>query len=154
MKYTRLGRTGLSVSRLCLGTMTFGFQCDKPTSFAILNRAVEGGITFPLALELPAGWSLGAMTQVDVLRNDTGSGHHAGLVNTVTFGHDLIGKLAGYVEFFSEVSTQRGDPWVGTVDLGLTYGLTENLQLDAGINLGVTRSADDFNPFLGLSWRF
>ncbi len=118
------------------------------------NDAVEGGITFPLALELPAGWSLGAMTQVDVLRNDTGSGHHAGLVNTVTFGHDLIGKLAGYVEFFSEVSTQRGDPWVGTVDLGLTYGLTENLQLDAGINLGVTRSADDFNPFLGLSWRF
>ncbi|GIW13131.1 MAG: oxidoreductase [Tepidiforma sp.] len=46
MQYTRLGRTGLPVSRLCLGTMTFGFQCDEATSFAILDRAFEGGITF------------------------------------------------------------------------------------------------------------
>ena len=46
MKYTRLGRTGLSVSRLCLGTMTFGLQCDEATSHAILDRAIAGGITF------------------------------------------------------------------------------------------------------------
>jgi hypothetical protein len=46
MQHTRLGRTGLKVSRLCLGTMTFGFQCDRATSFAILDRAADGGITF------------------------------------------------------------------------------------------------------------
>ncbi|MSQ42548.1 MAG: aldo/keto reductase [Dehalococcoidia bacterium] len=46
MEYTRLGRTGLQVSRLCLGTMTFGLQCDEPTSRAILDRGIEGGITF------------------------------------------------------------------------------------------------------------
>jgi 1-deoxyxylulose-5-phosphate synthase len=46
MEHVRLGRTGLWVSRLCLGTMTFGFQCDEETSVAILNRAAEGGITF------------------------------------------------------------------------------------------------------------
>ena len=46
MDHTRLGRTGLSVSRLCLGTMTFGLQCDEPTSVAILDRASEGGIDF------------------------------------------------------------------------------------------------------------
>jgi aryl-alcohol dehydrogenase-like predicted oxidoreductase len=34
------------VSRLCLGTMTFGLQCDEPASRAILDRAAEGGITF------------------------------------------------------------------------------------------------------------
>jgi aryl-alcohol dehydrogenase-like predicted oxidoreductase len=34
------------VSRLCLGTMTFGYQCDEATSFAILDRASAGGITF------------------------------------------------------------------------------------------------------------
>jgi len=44
--HIRLGRTGLQVSRLCLGTMTFGLQCDEPTSFAILDRAAEGGIDF------------------------------------------------------------------------------------------------------------
>lgn len=46
MQYVRLGNTGLKVSRLCLGTMTFGFQCDEPTSFAIMDRAAEAGITF------------------------------------------------------------------------------------------------------------
>ena len=46
MKHTRLGRTGLQVSRLCLGTMTFGLQCDEPTSVAIMDRASDGGITF------------------------------------------------------------------------------------------------------------
>ncbi len=46
MKHTRLGRTGLQVSRLCLGTMTFGLQCDERTSIAIMERAFDGGITF------------------------------------------------------------------------------------------------------------
>jgi aryl-alcohol dehydrogenase (NADP+) len=46
MQHLRLGRTGLQVSRLCLGTMTFGFQCDEKTSHTILDRAAEGGITF------------------------------------------------------------------------------------------------------------
>ena len=46
MQRTQLGRTGLSVSRLCLGTMTFGLQCDEPESRAIMDRAAEGGIDF------------------------------------------------------------------------------------------------------------
>src|SRR5918997_1213048 len=39
MEHVRLGRTGLQVSRLCLGTMTFGMQCDEPASVAILDAA-------------------------------------------------------------------------------------------------------------------
>ena len=46
MEYVRLGNTGLKVSRICLGTMTFGLQCDEPTSVAIMDRAAEGGVTF------------------------------------------------------------------------------------------------------------
>jgi aryl-alcohol dehydrogenase-like predicted oxidoreductase len=46
MDHVRLGRTGLQVSRLCLGTMTFGLQTDEETAFAILDRAAEGGIDF------------------------------------------------------------------------------------------------------------
>src|SRR5260370_18007469 len=42
----RLGQTGLKVSAICLGTMTFGHQCDEATSFAILDRATAGGVTF------------------------------------------------------------------------------------------------------------
>ncbi|WKU03864.1 aldo/keto reductase [Micromonospora sp. HUAS LYJ1] len=46
MEYTNLGRTGLSVSRLCLGTMNFGPQTSEPDSFAIMDRALEHGINF------------------------------------------------------------------------------------------------------------
>jgi len=46
MLHVNMGRTGLQVSRLCLGTMTFGIQCDESTSFAILDAAAEAGITF------------------------------------------------------------------------------------------------------------
>ncbi len=46
MQYTRLGRTGLQVSRLCLGTMTFGLQCDEKTSVAIMDKAFAEGVTF------------------------------------------------------------------------------------------------------------
>jgi 1-deoxyxylulose-5-phosphate synthase len=46
MKIKRLGRTGLRVSEVCLGTMTFGNQADEPTSRAIMDRAFEHGVTF------------------------------------------------------------------------------------------------------------
>ena len=46
MDYTHLGRSGLSVSRLCLGTMNFGPQTTEEDSFAIMDRAHEVGINF------------------------------------------------------------------------------------------------------------
>ena len=46
MEHVRLGRSGLQVSRLCLGTMTFGLQTDETTAHAILDRAADGGIDF------------------------------------------------------------------------------------------------------------
>ncbi len=46
MQYTQLGRTGLTVSRLCLGTMNFGTEADEAASFAIMDRALELGINF------------------------------------------------------------------------------------------------------------
>ncbi len=46
MKVRRLGRTGLKVSEVCLGTMTFGHQCDEQTSFAIMNKAADHDVFF------------------------------------------------------------------------------------------------------------
>jgi aryl-alcohol dehydrogenase-like predicted oxidoreductase len=46
MKRRRLGRTGLTVSEICLGTMTFGNQADERASFAILDRAYDAGVDF------------------------------------------------------------------------------------------------------------
>ncbi|HVE22706.1 MAG TPA: aldo/keto reductase [Acidocella sp.] len=46
MHYTNLGATGLTVSRLCLGTMTFGLQTEEDKSFEILDKAAAGGVNF------------------------------------------------------------------------------------------------------------
>jgi len=46
MEYTQLGRSGLKVSRLCLGTMNFGPQTNEQDSFAIMDKALELGLNF------------------------------------------------------------------------------------------------------------
>lgn len=46
MQYTKLGNTGLTVSRLCLGAMTFGWSADEKTSFSIMDFALDNGINF------------------------------------------------------------------------------------------------------------
>ncbi|WP_328969851.1 aldo/keto reductase [Streptomyces sp. NBC_00239] len=46
MEYTQLGRTGLKVSRIVLGTMNFGPQTDEPTSHSIMDAALDAGINF------------------------------------------------------------------------------------------------------------
>ena len=56
MHYTRLGRTGLKVSRLCLGTMTFGWTSDEPTSFAIMDQAFDQGISFFDSANIYSAW--------------------------------------------------------------------------------------------------
>src|SRR5919202_585882 len=59
MKTKRMGRTGLKVSEICLGTMTFGRQCDEATSFAIMDTASEAGVDFfDTADVYPVGGSL------------------------------------------------------------------------------------------------
>jgi aryl-alcohol dehydrogenase-like predicted oxidoreductase len=51
MKRRRLGGSGLAVSEICMGTMTFGSQCDQPLSFQIMDRAWDAGIDFYDAAE-------------------------------------------------------------------------------------------------------
>ncbi len=46
MEYVRLGRTGLQVSEISLGTMTFGNEADEATARALMDRAVDAGINF------------------------------------------------------------------------------------------------------------
>jgi aryl-alcohol dehydrogenase-like predicted oxidoreductase len=58
MQYTSLGRTGLQVSRLCLGTMNFGPQTSEADSFAIMDRALELGVNFFDTANV-YGWKLG-----------------------------------------------------------------------------------------------
>ena len=46
MQYRYIGRSGLRVSPICLGTMTFGSQCDEKNAFAIMDKAYDAGVNF------------------------------------------------------------------------------------------------------------
>ena len=117
------------------------------------NGETEGGLILPFSVELPAGWGMGMMTAVGWVSDGAG-GHDPEYFNTLTFGHDLVGELAGYVEFAALVAPESGAEWQGQLGVGFTYGLGANTQLDLGCNFGVTESAPDFNPFLGVTFRF
>ncbi len=118
------------------------------------NHAVEAGLILPLAIDLGHGFGMGLMTEFDFLQNAANANYHTEFVNSVTVSHDIIGDLGGYVEFWSVVSTESGSKWQGTLDLGLTYAVTGNIQLDGGANIGLTKSSPDIQPFVGISIRF
>ena len=68
MQYTKLGRTALKVSRLCLGTMNFGPHTDEAGSFAIMDRAHELGVNFFDTADV-YGWKKGEGVTERILGN-------------------------------------------------------------------------------------
>jgi hypothetical protein len=115
------------------------------------NNSVEGGIILPLALADAGGWGIGMMTEVDVVRNASDTGYATDWMNTVTFSRDLTGNIGCYLELATTLT--RG-PDLASFDCGVTYGVTRNVQLDAGVNLGLTKATEDITIFTGLSVRF
>lgn len=139
------------------GTTAFGMVSfvKFPTNQNNLgNNSIEGGITFPLAIDLSEKWNVGIQTQFKLNKNEADSGYNAGLVNSIVLGYQATDRLGTYFELFTDITTERDSELVATFDTGITYLLTENLQLDAGVNIGLTRAADDFNPFVGFTVRF
>lgn len=113
----------------------------------------EGGLIVPLAVEGPAGWGFGFMGEVDVRKSAIEDRHYAVFVASATAARDLAGPLGGYVELWGAKSEEPGARWDTTFDLGLTWGLGPDLQLDAGANIGLADATEDLVLFLGFSAR-
>jgi hypothetical protein len=114
----------------------------------------EAGVIVPMAVELPSGWGLGLQTGPQVSRSVGGSVEDLSWMNSATLGHDIVGPLAGYLEFFSVAPVSMAGDWDGWVDVGFTLGLTPDVQADFGCNFGVHGDAPEYGPFVGLSVRF
>lgn len=134
------------------GANALGLMLDLnlPTAATGLgNDKVEGAVTFPVAYELGAGWEGAAMTSLQVVH--TGTARRPVWFNTITFARDLAEDLGGFLEFTSAA----GDgAHVATFNCGLTRKLSPMLQLDGGINIGISRTAPDLAVFAGLSRKF
>lgn len=118
------------------------------------NNDVEGGLILPFSIDFGDGYGLGLMTQVETLKDADDNGYHASFANSASFAVDWDESLGSYYEIYTSKGTDAGDRWVVAFDTGVTYGLTDDIQLDAGINIGLTEAADDYQPFVGVSYRY
>lgn len=140
---------GNDSGKTALGLMPF---VKLPTARrGIGNDSFEGGVILPFASELGGGWGFGAMTELDAVRNQADDGYAAAWVNTATASRGLTERVGIFFELASAVG--EGKP-VLTGNIGLTYAVNDDLQLDAGVNVGLTRSADDLTLFTGFVKRF
>ena len=92
--------------------------------------------------------------ELDINKDEFRNGYHADHVVTATVGFDLTDKFGMYVEGVAVFPGEKTGDFVAQADIGWTYAPTENLQFDIGANFGMTDSAPDATPFLGVSIRF
>ncbi|MSU50969.1 MAG: transporter [Opitutus sp.] len=134
------------------GGGAFGLIADLklPTAAdGIGNDKVEGALTFPVAVEIGAGWEGGAMTTVEWVQ--TGAGRRAVWANTLTFARELTPDTGAFLE----LTSAAGDgAHVATFNCGLTRKLGANVQLDCGVNIGLSRTAPDLSVFAGVTRRY
>jgi aryl-alcohol dehydrogenase-like predicted oxidoreductase len=114
MEYTKLGRTGLKVSRLCLGTMNFGPLTNEADSFAIMDKALEYGINFFDTANV-YGWKRGeGITESIIGRWLAQGGKRREKIVLATKVHGMMGdgpnesKLSAYhIRYACEESLRR-----------------------------------------------
>jgi aryl-alcohol dehydrogenase-like predicted oxidoreductase len=114
MRTVRLGRTGLKISEICLGTMTFGLQTDRDESFAIMDVAEEAGIDFiDVADVYPVGGTLETVGRTEEIVGDWLQGKRDRFVvatkvyNKVGPGPNDIGNSRRHVIAACEGSLRR-----------------------------------------------
>lgn len=121
-----------------------------PTGRGPLGAGRAGAdVLLPVAFELGAGWDAGAMTGVGWEQSE--SGRKAVWLNSVVLGREVAKGLVVDLEVTSAAGegTHRM-----TCNMGVARRLSPNLQIDCGVNVGVTRTAPDLTVFAGLARRF
>jgi hypothetical protein len=126
-----------------------------PTSQDDLGvREIEGGLILPFEVGLPWDSYLGVTTRFDFIQDEDEDGYHPEFINSIALARDFSETISAYVELFSAVSSEGDSDWIATFDTGLVYWLTDSVQLNAGVNIGLTRAADDWSWFAGVAWRY
>jgi len=120
----------------------------------ISSDGVEGGIIVPFGFQGAGGWSYGVQAEVGLIADNAGSGQNLYLLNSTTAAHALTEKIGVFFELvsiFSEGSEATCEYYFNS---GLTYGVTDTLQFDGGVHVGLSNDSEDFTPFVGVSAKF
>jgi hypothetical protein len=119
------------------------------------NGAVEGGVIVPLSFALPEDFTLVFDPEIDILRNEADYGRHANFQMLANVSHALSETVTGYVELWGQADNDPASPTKqASLDLSAAWIVRPNLQLDMGINIGLTPATPKAQPFIGVSQRF
>jgi hypothetical protein len=115
---------------------------------------VEGGANLQFEIQLSDNCNLGINALGVYLRASGAASHHAEYLVSASLGYDWTETLGSYVELVAQGA--RHDPQGDIVLLGggVTYAWNKNVQLDGGMNFGVTPASPRINPFVGITTRF
>jgi len=129
------------------------------TAFALMpfvtyvDDGVDAGLIAPLGISLPLGFESALMLEGDLIRRADNGERGLDVMATGTISHDIVGPLGGYFELVVVVPTYDSSLTTLAVDGGLTLGLSDDIQLDAGTRLGAAGPIADVELFLGASAR-
>jgi hypothetical protein len=128
---------------------------DVPSGQSDLTTgAVEGGLTGTFLFRFPGKTYLGVESGLEWRKDIFGVRYHLEVPASISLAYSLTKEFGAKAEFASVFSTERGAAWVGVLALAVLYGFGDDLQLDAGVNIGVTPAANDWNPYFGIAKRF
>lgn len=112
----------------------------------------EFGLIVPLAVYLSERLALGLNATLESVLDGDGRGRHAESAATASFAYEWSNRLGTYHELVARFGGEDGAVLIAAT--GLTYALGENAQLDMGVNIGLTDTADRLAPFVGFSVRY
>jgi hypothetical protein len=119
------------------------------------NRKVEGGLAVPVSLPLGGGVTATFGSELDVLADGDGEGRHVALVNLINLSGTIAPRLTLAGELWSNLNFDpSGTVKQASVDVAAAYAVSNNAQLDAGANFGLTRETADVEIYAGVSVRF
>lgn len=147
----KLNLCGNDGGEVAIGILPFA---TLPTgSGGVTVAQTQYGLAIPMAFRLPEGFGLAVMFEADVVSAQSGP-YHAELLETMSLGHALIGPLGGFVEITNNIVLGTSLDAQGTFDAGLTLGLDDVVQLDAGFNLRTWgHGSEDVRLFVGATMR-
>jgi Putative MetA-pathway of phenol degradation len=148
---TKLNFLGLHGEPLSLALMPYLKVPNRLSPFS--NSMTEGGLTIPGAITLSPLWSMGFMLDWDLKSNTDNNLYHHEAQGSIYAGYKWTDSFSSYLEYYAQKNFQDFTPWVFTLDTGVLYKPTPDIQFDIGINIGLTSSAPALNPFLGFSFR-
>lgn len=150
-KVNFLGNDGGPLSLAVVPYVKFPTATDR-----LGNNRYEYGVSAPVTYLLPSEFALTVQPGLQVLPNENtrNRGRQVSLFGVVNVSHPITEKLSAFGELYGNTNSDVHTKAVYTADTGVAYMVAKNVQLDAGVNVGLNKAAPAMVVSTGLTIRF